>query len=203
MAENDAQIADIFSSLMTLNSARHSRGPALTTRSLIRFRLDPSFSLSVEQQKILFSDREARARWSMVKSQLPPGANRNSVGQVRTTAAVVALAAAASADLPATDRAPVTRKIQGGEISCLPVSGIEDQRYLQVVFDQLGQQGSAITLLMYADDKVAKRYIGVVEDDGSAVTILDLNNPTDKDLLSLIRDLSAEGELMFVEAQEG
>ncbi|SRR6266446_11453 len=141
---------------------------------LMQFLNDPRRSLSIEEERLLFTDPQLRADFRRLKSQV-------------AIADLPALAAASAGDVS-------TRRFEGGTVT-IHQSRIPGQVYVVLRFDRLA--GAPRTMLLEnPEGDLIKRTLPAADSNGEVMLVLDSKIASDQNFLRVISDPTSTGSFL-------
>ena len=150
-------------------------GRRLGVAEIVQFLSDPRRSLSMEEQRALFSDPRLRADYRRLKSQL-------------SVSELPALAAASVGDVD-------TRRFEGGTLSIHP-SRVAGQVYVVLRLSSPGGPPRTMLLESAAGD-LLKRSLPVPDGQGELMLVLDRKIAADEAFLRLLSDPTSTGSFLL------
>jgi len=141
---------------------------------IVQFLTDPARSLTIEEQRALFSDPRLRADYRRLKAQA-------------SVAELPALAAASAGEVN-------SRRFEGGNVSIHP-SRVSGQIYVILRFTP--PSGVPRTILLEGDEgEVTKRALPSPDANGEVMIVLDERNGADANFLRLLSDPTSTGTFL-------
>jgi hypothetical protein len=175
--DHDEDIARRADQLYAARAAMEDRSrpaPRMGIAEIMQFLNDPGRSLSIEEQRSLFTDPRLRADFQRLKSQT-------------AIADLPVLAAASSGDVS-------TRRFEGGTLT-IHQSRIPGQVYVVLRFDR--PQGAPRTMLLEnPEGDLIKRMLPAVDPNGEVMFVLDNKIASDQNFLRLISDPTSTGSFL-------
>jgi hypothetical protein len=173
-ADDIARRADELYAARAAMEGRSRSAPRMGVAEIMQFLNDPARSLSIEEQRSLFTDPQLRADFRRLKSQT-------------AIADLPALAAASSGDVS-------TRRFEGGTLT-IHQSRIPGQVYVILRFDRL--QGAPRTMLLEPPGmELIKRTLPAADPNGEVMLVLDDNIASDQAFLRAISDPTSTGSFL-------
>jgi hypothetical protein len=153
----------------------------LSIADLYRFLTDPAFTLTAEQQALLFADRRLRADYQRLKQDLSPASRPQGAFEFPRVAA-------------ASDRALDERQFPHGSIQIAESQA--DSRQVYVVFALQQAQEVRALILESVRGHLTKLKLEAPDTDGIIQLLLDTRNDVEAEVVRLLRDPETTG--MFV-----
>jgi hypothetical protein len=178
MANDDEEVGLAAEQLYAARSALLEAKPPkhrLGVAELVQFLNDPARSLSMQEQRALFSNPKLLAAYRRLKLQV-------------RAVEMPALAAASDAGLNA-------RRFEGGTVRVHP-SRVPGQSYMIFRFDQAGSSPKSLVLEGVTGELVKKR-LPPADARGELVLVLSQDNGEDRDLLRLFCDPQSVGTFLL------
>jgi hypothetical protein len=173
-ADDIARRADELYAARAAVEDRSRPAPRMGIAEIMRFLNDPGRSLSIEEQRSLFTDPQLRADFRRLKSQT-------------AIADLPALAAASAGDVS-------TRRFEGGTLT-IHQSRIPGQVYVVLRFDRLEGAPRAM-LLETAGAEIIKRMLPAADPNGEVMLVLDDRIASDQAFLRVISDPTSTGSFL-------
>jgi hypothetical protein len=164
----------LYAARTALSEARPARG-GLGLADLVQFLTDSQHSLSLEQQRRLFSDPRLRADYRRLKSEL-------------AAIEMPALAAASVGDVS-------ERRFPGGTVRMHP-SRVAGQVYVFLKFTGAAAQPRWM-LLETPGVELVKRVLPNPDPSGEMLIVLDPRNPADEAFLRVLADPTSSGSFLL------
>jgi hypothetical protein len=176
----NGEVDDIAPSADKLYAARSAlaetqpAAPQLGVGDIVQFLSDPQRSLTMDEQRALFTNARLRADYRRLKSQ-------HSVVELPTVAA-------------ASDGKIDARRFEGGSVRIHP-SRVAGQVYVVLRFS--GPAASPRSLVLEsASGEIVKRLLPAVDASGEIMLVLDRERPDDEAFLRLISDPTSMGSFL-------